>query len=136
MHSANRNTSTKLSGTVSAMTVLAAALVLAGCHGMRTTPERLAVRGERAVVRVAGHGSVTSEPAGIQCGPDAESDARCNAVWLDVGTPTLTATPAPGWAFERWEWTATNVSLSSGVTPTHQYRAVFRPVLTTVASNP
>jgi hypothetical protein len=120
--------------TLVTLTLVAAALPLAGCHGMRSTPERLALRGERAVVRVAGHGTVVSEPLGIACGPAGESDAACKGAWMDVGTPTLTAKAAPGWAFDHWEWSALDGALSGGTAATHEYRAVFKPVGTAVAS--
>jgi hypothetical protein len=118
------------------LSLVAATLPLAGCHGMRPTPERLTVRSERALVRVAGNGTVVSEPAGIVCGPDAEADPACRGAWMDVGTPTLTAKAAPGWAFDHWEWSPVDGALSSGTAATHEYRAVFKPVEATVAALP
>ncbi len=43
-----------------------------------------------------GSGTVTSDPAGIDCGPD------CSEPFLEGTKVTLTATPAPGSAFDHW----------------------------------
>jgi hypothetical protein len=43
-----------------------------------------------------GSGTVTSSPAGIDCGPD------CSESFLEGTKVTLTATPAPGSAFDHW----------------------------------
>jgi len=45
-----------------------------------------------------GNGTVTSAPAGINCG------ATCSAEFDENEVITLTATPDAGWHFIRWEW--------------------------------
>lgn len=49
--------------------------------------------GARLNVIISGAGTVTSDPAGIDCG------TTCSAVFPYGATVTLTATPAPDWAF-------------------------------------
>ena len=43
-----------------------------------------------------GEGTVTSSPAGINCGPD------CSEPYASGTVVTLTPTPAAGWRFDRW----------------------------------
>jgi hypothetical protein len=51
----------------------------------------------RLTVTVGNQGSVTSQPAGIDCPGTA-----CNADFADGTTVTLTAAPASGWVFGGW----------------------------------
>jgi len=65
----------------------------------------------------AGHGKVTSSPAGINCG------TTCTA-WFPTGTMvTLTATPAYGSAFAHWSGACSGTSKTCTVSMT-QYREV------------
>ena len=67
-----------------------------------------------AVVRAGnGTGTVTSSPAGINCG------ATCNASFLQGTVVTLTATPAAGSLFAGWSGACTGTgscqfTMSSG----------------------
>ena len=67
-----------------------------------------------------GSGVVTSNPAGINCGPD------CDHLYSGE-TVTLTATPDSGSVFVRWEGDATGASTTTTVTMTEarSVRAVF-----------
>jgi hypothetical protein len=54
---------------------------------------------------LVGSGTVTSEPAGIDCtrDEDAETTAgQCGNLFPNGSTVTLTATPAAGWALQGW----------------------------------
>src|SRR5262249_34867342 len=52
--------------------------------------------GRKLTVTTSGGGSVTSDPAGIDCG------SSCFAVWLPGTLVTLRAAPAPGFRFAGW----------------------------------
>jgi hypothetical protein len=71
MNSAKRCTATFTSGTPSTQT-----------YGLTITKK--------------GQGTVTSSPAGINCGAD------CSESYASGTVVTLTATPAAGWKFDRW----------------------------------
>jgi Divergent InlB B-repeat domain len=47
-------------------------------------------------VTLSGSGTVTSQPAGINCG------ATCSAMFATDSTVTLSASPTPGWSFTGW----------------------------------
>jgi subtilisin family serine protease len=81
------------SGTAATCTVsIAGATSVVAAFGPATTPP---VRYALAV-SVAGSGSVTSQPAGIDCG------ATCTASYDAGAQVTLSATPAAGWTFGGW----------------------------------
>lgn len=79
-----------------------------------------------------GSGSVTSAPAGIDCG------ATCSADFSQGSSVTLTATPSPGSAFGGWSGgcvgtsTTCTVSMSAAQTAT----ATFEPTVTALAVTP
>ncbi|MDQ3823725.1 MAG: hypothetical protein M3321_10865, partial [Actinomycetota bacterium] len=50
--------------------------------------------------QVIGEGTVTSTPAGMNCGDGATT---CHVAFSGSGTITLTATPAPDWSFDHWD---------------------------------
>lgn len=50
-------------------------------------------------VEVLGKGTVTSSPAGVNCGSGATT---CHIAFSGSGTATLTATPATDWSFDGW----------------------------------
>ena len=66
--------------------------------GIGTVNANNLVRGWRPFVSVtvSGSGTITSSPAGINCG------TICGAAFQYEGLVTLTATPASGWVFSRW----------------------------------
>ncbi len=74
----------------------------------------LTVRNARPSVSVqkagSGSGTVTSSPAGINCG------ATCSAIF-DLGAITLTATPAAGSAFTSWSGVCVGTALTCTFTP-------------------
>jgi uncharacterized repeat protein (TIGR02543 family) len=51
-------------------------------------------------VQVLGKGTVTSDPAGINCG---NGQTTCYMAFSGSGTITLTATPAADWTFDHWD---------------------------------
>ncbi len=50
-------------------------------------------------VEVLGQGTVTSSPAGVDCGSGAKT---CYVAFSSGASVTLTATPATGWTFDSW----------------------------------
>ena len=58
-------------------------------------------------VSTTGSGTVTSSPAGIDCG------ATCSAVYDQGTTVTLTPTPAAGWSFAGWSGAAAERAAAS-----------------------
>ena len=65
-------------------------------NGPSTVTATFSLKKEVLKVVVADNGTVTSTPAGINCGP------TCSATFDRGSTVTLTATPAPGWTFNGW----------------------------------
>ncbi len=61
-------------------------------------------------VAVVGKGSVSSDPAGIDCGP------TCGALYAVGSAVTLGATPAEGWVFTGWRDGCTGVARTCRVT--------------------
>ncbi len=61
-------------------------------------------------VLTEGEGSVTSDPAGVDCPDD------CEGKFDDESTATLTATPADGWRFDRWSGDCSSETDSCEVT--------------------
>jgi len=72
-------------------------------------------------VSVSGSGMVTSSPAGIDCGTD------CSEAYAYDTPVTLTASPAPGSLFTRWEGdcTGTSPTCSVRMTQARSVTAVF-----------
>ena len=50
--------------------------------------------------QVIGKGTVTSSPAGMNCG---DGSTTCHVAFSGSGTITLTATPATDWTFDHWD---------------------------------
>jgi alpha-tubulin suppressor-like RCC1 family protein len=71
-------------------------------------------------VTLHGEGTVTSEPAGIDCG------SHCSEDYAGGTVVTLTATPAPGWRFRRWrgddDCSDGTVTMNADVTCTAEFR--------------
>jgi hypothetical protein len=76
--------------------------------GIGTVNANNLVRGWRPFVSVAvsGSGTVTTSPAGINCG------TNCGAAFQTGGLVTLTATPASGWVFSMWTGACTGTVLT------------------------
>ncbi len=70
-----------------------------------------------------GSGTVTSTPAGINCGGD------CDGAFAEGATITLTAAEAPGSMFVRWEGDGASMSASTTIVMSgaRSVRAVFEP---------
>lgn len=54
---------------------------------------------------LTGNGTVTSDPAGIDCTNDEDPNTpggQCGNLFPNSSVVTLTATAAPGWAFQGW----------------------------------
>lgn len=85
------------SGACSGMTC---EVTLEGARGVTATFNLLPLEPERYVLSVerlgTGTGTVSTDPAGIDCGSD------CSESFLEGTKVTLTATPAPGSAFDHW----------------------------------
>jgi uncharacterized repeat protein (TIGR02543 family) len=89
-------------------------------------------------VTKAGSGTVTSNPAGINCGADCREAYNLNA------SVTLTATPTTGWQFSGWTGACTGTGACVvGMTTAKTVIATFKPKLTvskvgsgTVTSSP
>ncbi len=86
--------------------------VTVGAEGSVTRVDIVATAGQvqtkTLTITVNGSGTVTSNPAGINCG------AACSASFLEGSTVTLTATPAAGWKFDGWSGAC--VGANCGVT--------------------
>jgi hypothetical protein len=82
-----------------------------------------------------GNGTVTSSPAGIDCGTD------CNENYTNMTNVTLTATPTTGSAFVGWsgECSGTNstctVTMNTNKTATATFNIVTIPTVTTNAAS-
>lgn len=79
---------------------------------------------------VIGQGAVTSAPSGLACGP------TCSAAFPKGASVTLTATPALGWTFGRWDGACSSVSPGCSLTlPANaSVTATFVPLRTLTVS--
>lgn len=72
------------------------------------------------IITKRGEGTVTSSPAGIDCGAD------CSEPYASGTVVTLTATPAVGWRFDRWRGNADCtdgvVTMNAGKTCTAEFK--------------
>lgn len=114
----------------------AALLFLAIIVGLDASPAFAQV--ETLTVAKTGVGTVTSEPAGINCGDDCsepypssteqicEPDGPCRTITTHQSV-TLTATPAPGWALQGWggDCSGTATSCAVGMNRNKSVNATF-----------
>ena len=98
--------------------------VVSACATPQKPPMRIAAAADHVVVRVDGQGAVTGFSEQLSCDAAGE-EAFCEAHRVDVATPHLTATPAPGWAFDRWEAQPLDASLADRTVRTYRYTAIF-----------
>ncbi|WP_028310555.1 InlB B-repeat-containing protein [Derxia gummosa] len=98
-------------------------VALAGC-GTDVEVGGPAAGMHRLSVAASGNGSVTSQPAGIQCGPN------CTADFADGTRVTLTALPGTGQLFRGWGGECAGSSATCNVTMSanRTVTAVFVPV--------
>lgn len=73
-------------------------------------------------VSVNGSGTVTSSPAGINCG------STCSSAFLEGTMVTLTATPAAGWKFDGWSGACTGATCTVTMNSNKTVTATFSRV--------
>jgi hypothetical protein len=114
-------------GVVAGIAVLGVALAGTGASGAVRSdsgPTRAAANGV-VKVRVLGLGNVTSDPAGITCGPNATCQAS-----FPIGTRlTLNTSPgSPGWVFHIWDPTGPCAGAKTGPTCIFNVSSSFQEV--------
>jgi len=115
----------------------------AGCDSVNGNQCTVTVNGSKNVtanfvslftltVTKSGNGTVTSNPAGIDCGSD------CSEAYLSGTIVTLTATPDAGWQFDSWsgdsDCTDGQVTMNASKTCTATFTQITHPV--SVSINP
>ena len=81
-----------------------------------------------------GHGSVTSSPAGINCG--TQSGTACSTRFAKNASISLQATPAAGYQFSSWYGPCNNSSPTCNVSMAHaaEVHALFEAPVTTLGN--
>jgi uncharacterized repeat protein (TIGR02543 family) len=107
--------------------------ITVGAEGSVTRVDIVATAGQVQTrtlsVTVSGSGTVTSTPAGINCG------ASCTAAFAEGSTVTLTATPAAGWKFDGWSGACTGATCSVTMNANKSVTATFSPITYTLTVN-